>query len=115
MPASCDWIGLKSRKSAWWISWIFGPFSRTLLRPTTSTDSTRESSRHSRRTPSPTMPVAPKMTTFMPCGTVSQGVELLLLGVARVVRRVDVLELDRTLSVEHDGRRPLRVGEVDRI
>src|SRR6185312_15398366 len=39
----------------------------------------------------------------------------LLLCVARVVRRVDVLELDRALSVEQDGRRPLRVGVVVRI
>src|ERR1041385_8643015 len=34
-------------------------------RDTTSTRSTRKSSRHSSSTPLPTMPVAPKMTTFM--------------------------------------------------
>src|SRR5437773_963044 len=38
------------------------------LRPTESTVCTRGSSRHSRRTPCPTMPVAPNRITFMRVG-----------------------------------------------
>src|SRR5262245_47453533 len=50
----------------------------TDCRETSSTRSTRGSSRHSSSTPLPTMPVAPKMTTFTAAGYAPRPVVLLL-------------------------------------
>src|SRR5215831_14833716 len=47
------------------------------------------------------------MTTILPGGS-----HLLLLRISRIVGRVDVLELDRALTVEHDRRLSSRVREV---
>src|ERR1700735_2810561 len=66
--ANLDWSGLKSRKSSTRISRIFGAVRPTGRRPITRTERTLGSSRHSIRTPDPTIPVAPKITTFMSAG-----------------------------------------------
>src|SRR4029077_6306033 len=63
--ANCDWMPEKSKKSLWIISRSFGWLRPLGCRTTMSTLSTRRSSRHSSSAPLPTMPVAPKITTFM--------------------------------------------------
>jgi len=58
-------MAVKSRKSECAISRSLGCSTPALLRPTTRTDATSEPSRHSMSAPWPTIPEAPKMTTFM--------------------------------------------------
>src|SRR5437764_6802097 len=62
-PASCGSMGDKSKKSLWMISVSFECCVPQGLRPTTKTFSTSGERRHSCRTPSPTMPLAPVMIT----------------------------------------------------
>src|ERR1700678_1304890 len=64
-PESWFSMGEKSRKSLWTSSRSFGCCCPVGLRTTATTISTSGSSRHSRRTPWPTMPVAPKRRTRM--------------------------------------------------
>src|SRR5271170_7768273 len=63
----------KSKKLAWRRSRSLGCCCSMELRPITSTEMTSGSSRHSRSTPCPTMPVAPKTMTFMTCGSGNRG------------------------------------------
>src|SRR4051794_31241627 len=64
-PVSSPAIGSRLKKSEWTISFSRGFEAPLALRPTVSTRVTVGSRRHSRSTPCPTMPVAPKMTTFI--------------------------------------------------
>ena len=64
-PCSFFSIGARFKRSAWMSSRSFGCCCPIGLRPTDNTCSTPGSSRHSRRTPCPTMPVAPKSMTFI--------------------------------------------------
>src|SRR3984885_496266 len=56
----------KSKKFLCTMSFNFSCVTPIELRPTTSTRSTSLSSKHSRNAPCPTIPVAPKIITFMP-------------------------------------------------
>src|SRR5258705_13734867 len=64
-PLSWDSIAEKSVKLSCRISCSLACCTPVGLRPTTSTRSTPASTRHSRNTPCPTMPVAPNRMTFM--------------------------------------------------
>jgi hypothetical protein len=64
-PASRSSTGVRSPRSGWTISSSFGSCRPVGVRPTVRTRSTSGSSRHSRSTPCPTIPVAPNTITFM--------------------------------------------------
>src|SRR5580692_9294586 len=64
-PVSSDSIAEKSRKLSCRISRSLALLCPVGLRPTASTLSTPGSSRHSRSTPCPTIPVAPNRMTFI--------------------------------------------------
>src|SRR3984893_13298359 len=64
-PVNCDSIAEKSVKLSWMISRSLAWRCPLGLRPTDSTLSMPGSSRHSRNTPCPTMPVAPNKMTFI--------------------------------------------------
>src|SRR5260370_12164306 len=64
-PAGCDSMAEKAVKSSCRISLSLACVRPVGRRPTTSTRSMPGSIRHSRKTPCPTMPVAPNRMTFM--------------------------------------------------
>src|SRR6266545_1303826 len=72
-PVSCDSIAEKSVKLSCITSCSLACCTPVGLRPTASTRSTPASTRHSRRTPCPTMPVAPKTITFISISPVPSG------------------------------------------
>src|SRR5437762_2920044 len=83
------------------ISRTFGSVTPTGCRETRSTRSTRSSSRHSSRAPLPTIPVAPKMTTFIMRADRNRGE----LFDARWLSLCDLL---------HDDADVVRVNEIRR-
>ena len=64
-PESSDSMELKSKKFLWTISRSFGCCCPVLLRTIERTAVTSGSSRHSRKTPCPTIPDAPKRITLI--------------------------------------------------
>src|SRR5262245_57992609 len=88
-PESSGSIEAYSNKSVCTRSRTLAWRTPVALRPIVSTRSTSPASRHSRRTPCPTMPVAPKIRTFTPYNPGTAG-----MFVIELVYKADLAEID---------------------
>src|SRR5215470_15646641 len=98
----------KSKRSSRTISRSFGSVRLVGRLPTARTLSTPSSSRHSRRTPCPTIPVAPKRRTFT-----GSSPQRLFEGCAG--KEAGRVEGGQGTLLGADEKRDLRAGEGDRV